>query len=123
MKNWASDNDWIQDGVNYKQANNYTIPCEWIMVIDTDNLVIASNNITIQGKLVVDVTKVVTSLKINAKGIFIAGGGEFVIGTPDAPFTGKAIITLEGLRNDPTPFIIDDQTDVGNKVIGVIGTL
>lgn len=71
----------------------------------------------------VDVSKVVTSLEINTKAIFVAGGGEFVIGTPAAPFTGKAKITLKGMRNDPTPFIIDDHTDVGNKVIGVIGVI
>lgn len=77
-------------------------------------------NLTIVGNLTFDGLDSNTQISIKSKGINIFGGS-FVLGSPDAPFLGKAVIELQGLHEDRTPFLYDDITDVGNKVIGVTG--
>jgi len=98
VKSWFVDADWIEtqaDGstINYKSATNATIPCDWIMMIDQDAKEINVQNITIFGKVAVDVT-VVKSLTIKTKGILIAGGGELEIGEPNAPYLGTLVFEL-----------------------------
>lgn len=58
------------------------------MVIDDENLEIVTEQLIISGRLRVDISKV-KNLHITTKLIFIAPGGEFIVGTSSTPFLGN----------------------------------
>jgi hypothetical protein len=60
--------------------------------------------------------------KLRAKKILIRGG-ELYIGSKDKPYTGNAIISLEGNRNEETIAIEDIGVEAGSKIIANIGRL
>jgi hypothetical protein len=109
--------------IDYGTAENRTVLCEWRMFIEPNELNVVDitvKNLTLRGTLKFNNVDANTKIHIKSNGINI-WGGEFILGEPDAPFEGQALIEMMGIQTDNTPFLLDDVVDVGNKVIGVTG--
>jgi len=102
--------------IDYGKPDNRTVLCEWRMFIEPDvnNVVdITVKNLTIRGSLKFASFDSGTKITLRSSGINI-WGGEFILGEPTAPFLGQAVIEMDGVQIDNTPFVYDSVIDVGN---------
>ena len=98
-------------------AAQTTIPFGWNLLIDQDTPILG--RLVIQGNVTFDPAANVT---LRATYIVVMKRGSLTAGSPAAPFTGRATISLAGRRDTPDwpSWAIDNDLNLGSKVLAAI---
>ncbi|MCU0429898.1 MAG: T9SS type A sorting domain-containing protein [Cytophagaceae bacterium] len=90
LKRWSAASSWV-GGIKPNLSDDVLIPANSVIVLDEN---ISAKSITVQGKLIVDITK---NISIATDYIMIKGASAYLEwGTRTQPYQNKGVITLTG---------------------------
>jgi hypothetical protein len=119
---WSNEESWGPDGHVPKEGENVTIESGWNMFLDVSDTP-KFDIITINGALTVYNN---SDINLYANKILIRTG-EFHIGSASSPYQGKAIISLNGTKNETEhsnhSYILNANLEGGGAYLANIGTL
>ncbi|XP_061168814.1 fibrocystin-L-like [Saccostrea echinata] len=128
---WSDKETWKNAEMGwggYISNGTYDLPKDGDNVkINKDQWVVADTDLPAMGKLVLfgtlelDDANGTRNFVLNCTYIVILGG-RLIIGWPDKPFLGRALILLNGEHSTP-PYPMNSGPQVGSKAIGTFGGL
>ncbi|MDA9555786.1 hypothetical protein N9R54_06085 [Pelobium sp.] len=110
LKKWSQASSWIGGVVPNSATDDVVIPANAVILLDAS---INLSSLTIEGMLIVDITKPV--LNISANDIMVMGtSGYFQWGLPTQRYTGDGTITLKGAESN------GNTMGMGSKFLGAM---
>ena len=117
VRYWSNADSWPKK-VLPKEGEDVTIESGWNMIYDLEVSPLL-NMLQINGQLTFK--QDAPQLHLRAKYIFVRAG-KLVIGSPDSPFPGEALITLSGEKANQH-MVYTNAIEAGNKILAVTGSV